>query len=120
MSFRSSHHAALRPAIPPPTMTTGTFRFCTGAGKGVWSRSLWPRGNASLTNEPVMLLDLAPLLQLMPMSAAEAAAPPIATNLLREIFIDALSPLNHADGELCGTSVKYCNPVHCLRGIRIR
>ncbi len=50
--FRSSHHAALRPAMPPPTITTGVRTCREGAVNGVPSRMWCPSPNASLTKEP--------------------------------------------------------------------
>ena len=47
-------HAALRPAMPPPTMTTGNFSVLVGGEKEAWSRSWWPSWADSLTKEPAI------------------------------------------------------------------
>src|SRR5579872_1915099 len=47
-----SRHAAHSPAIPPPTIASGTFSSRTGWRKGWRSRRRWPMGKLSLTNDP--------------------------------------------------------------------
>jgi hypothetical protein len=49
-----SLQAALRPAIPPPTMTTGAFSFLRAGGKLARSRSKCPCAKESFTKEPAI------------------------------------------------------------------
>jgi len=50
--------AALRPAIPPPTITTGYFSVRFAAGNPARSRRRWPIWKESLTNDPSILFSL--------------------------------------------------------------
>src|SRR5262249_54031131 len=49
------HQAALRPAMPPPTITNEYFSVLLAAGNVKRSRSRWPASADSLTKEPSIL-----------------------------------------------------------------
>src|SRR5262249_26221740 len=79
----SRRHAADRPAIPPPTITTGIERRCEGGVNGAWSRRRWPTAQESLTNEPSM----GRVVLRQPRMAAPAAPTPLGKNPRRVTVI---------------------------------